>query len=147
MGNLDPRLIRATGSYVALVALVVVVAQLGLIPGVGEISEGGSFAHPYRLAMVSAVLAFAVFLGALSAWAGAVLGGWHLGLAALIVGGVVTGGVLTFAPSILYPNDQYPVTFSWVMLGAPVAFATWLACSLVLHAARPPAAAQGPTPS
>ena len=68
------------------------------------------------------------------------LGGWHLGLAALIVGGMVTGTILAFAPSILYPNDQYPVTFSWVMAGAPVGFASWLACSVALRAARPTAA-------
>ena len=90
--------------------------------------------------MRGAVVLLAVVLGALTAWVGEALGGWHLGLAALIVGGMVTGTILAFAPSILYSNDQYPVTFSWVMAGAPIGFTTWLACTVALRAARPAAA-------
>lgn len=142
MGNLDPRLIRAAAIYVGVVVLVVIAAQLGVFPGSLDrpMETNGAFSHPYRLAIVGVVLLLAVGLGALTAWVGQVLGGWHLGLAALIVGGMVTGTILAFAPSILYPNDQYPVTFSWVMAGAPVGFASWLACTVALRAARPTAA-------
>ena len=138
MGNLDPRLTRAAGGYLRLVVLVVAAAQLGLIPDVLDRPDSGSvFGHPYRLAMVAAVLLFAIALGALTAWAGHVVGGWHLGLAMLIVGGMITGAALAFVPSILYPDDQYPVTFSWMILGAPVGFATWRACSTAQRSARP----------
>ncbi len=138
MGNLDSRVTRAAAIYVGVVVLVVVAAQIGVFPGSLDLPmEGtGAFAHPYRLAMVGIVLLLAVSLGALAAWGGEVLGGWHLGLAALIVGGMATGTILAFAPSILYPNDQYPVTFSWVMLGAPVGFISWLACTVALRAAK-----------
>ena len=139
MGNLDSRVTRAASGYVGFVVLVVIAAQFGAFPGSLErsVEVNGAFSHPYRLAMVGIVLLLAVSLGALTAWVGGVLGGWHLGLAALIVGGMVTGALLAFAPSILYPNDQYPVTFSWVMAGAPVGFASWLACTMALRAARP----------
>jgi len=142
MGNLDSRLVRAAAIYVGVVVLVVIAAQLGVFPGGFEPPADGNsaFDHPYRIAMVGIVLLLAVSLGTLTAWSGEVLGGWHLGLAALIVGGMATGTILAFAPSILYPDDQYPVTFSWVMLGAPVGFASWLACTMALRAAKPAAA-------
>lgn len=142
MGNLDPRLKRSLTVYLGVLILVVLVAQLGLIPGSHErpaTDSSGLFSHPYRLAMVAAVLAFAIGLGTLAAWTGNSLHAWHLGLAALIVGGVVTGGVLAFAPYVLFANDQYPVTFSWVLLGAPVGFLTWLGCSCVLRTVVGPA--------
>ena len=138
MGNLDPRVTRATVAYLGAVLLVVVAAQLGLFPGSLERPDGGGvFAHPYRAAMVGAVVLIAISLGALTAWAGRILGAWHLGLVALVVGGMVTGTVLAFAPAILYPGDQYPVTFTWVTLGAPVGFATWLACTTAFRTAQP----------
>lgn len=137
MGNLDPRVIRAAVVYVVVVMIVVAAAQFGAFPGSLERPPAGAgvFSHPYRLAMLSMVVLLAVGLGSLAAWAGEVLGGWHLGLAALIVGGVVTGMLLAFAPSILYPDDQYPVTFSWVMAGAPVGFASWIACTTAMRGA------------
>lgn len=142
MGNLDSRVTRAAAIYVVVVVLVVIAAQVGVFPGSLDRPDGANsvFGHPYRLAMVGIVVLLALSLGALTAWAGGVLGGWHLGLAALIVGGMVTGTILAFAPAILYPNDQYPVTFSWVMAGAPVGFASWLACTMALRAATPAAA-------
>jgi len=142
MGNLDSRVTRAAAIYLGAVVLVVIAAQLGVFPGSLDVpvETNGAFSHPYRLAMVGVVLLLAVSLGALTAWAGEMLGGWHLGLAALIVGGMVTGTILAFAPSILYPDDQYPVTFSWVMAGAPVGFASWLACTAALRAAKAAAA-------
>lgn len=143
MGNLDPRVTRAAGIYFGLIVLIVIGAQLGVVPGTFDrplLDGGGPSAHPYQLAMRATVLLLAVALGALTAWAGEVLGGWHLGLAALLVGGMVTGTALAFAPSILFPNDQYPVTFSWLVMGAPVGFASWLACMVALRAARPVAA-------
>ncbi len=142
MGNLDSRVPRAAAIYVVVVILVVIAAQFGVFPGSLDrpVETNGAFSHPYRLAMVGIVVLLALSLGALTAWAGGVLGGWHLGLAALIVGGMVTGTILAFAPAILYPNDQYPVTFSWVMAGAPVGFASWLACTMALRAATSAAA-------
>ncbi|NKB89367.1 MAG: hypothetical protein GKS06_14200 [Acidobacteria bacterium] len=137
MGNLDPRLTRSLAIYLGLLAAVVLAAQLGVVPGSHDRpanDAAGLFGHPYRLAMVAVVVAFAIGLGTLAAWAGVALRAWHLGLAALIVGGVVTGGVLAFAPYILFTQDQYPVTFSWVLLGAPIGFLTWLGCSLVHRA-------------
>ena len=139
MGNLDPRLTRSTAVYVALLILVVLAAQVGLIPGSHErpaIDSAGLLGHPYRLAMVAAVLMLAIGLGSLAAWAGSALRAWHLGLAALIVGGMITGGVLAFAPYVLFAEDQYPVTFSWVLLGAPVGFLTWLGCSFALRSSE-----------
>lgn len=140
MSNIDPRLARGALAYLGVLAIVVLAAQLGVIPGSEErpaTDAAGILSHPYRLAMVGAVVLLAVVLGGLAAWAGTVLHAWHLGLAGLIVGGVVTGGALAFAPFILYAHDQYPVTFSWVLLGAPVGFASWLTCTLALRTGRP----------
>jgi hypothetical protein len=86
--------------------------------------------------MLGVVLVAAISLGALTAWVGQVLGAWHLGLATLVVGGMVTGAMLAFAPSILFPADQYPVSFMWVNWGAPVGFATWLACTAAIRGSR-----------
>ena len=36
-------------------------------------------------------------------------------------------------PPVLYPGDRYPVSFGWLVGGAPVAGAAWLAATLLLR--------------
>ena len=123
------RLFQVAGiGYLVFLVVVVVIARLGLLPGFGErIASESLWDHPYRLAMAIVTLVFALDLGIGSAMLGVVRRNWRLGLFTLIGGGVLTGFVLAFAPSLLYANDQYPVTFMWLTLGAPVGFLSWLA--------------------
>ena len=90
-----------------------------------------------RLAWSDVLVGFAmylVFLAFKAARFGALLGlrGQSrrlLGLGVLVIGGIVTGVILGFAPFILYPNDQYPVSFMWTLGGGPIGFVAWLAMS------------------
>ena len=140
MSNLDPRIPRAVGGYLAAVVVLVVAAQLGVVPGAFE-RPSAEGPHVYRVVMTGCVLVLAVTLGALSAWIGRVSAAWHLGFGALVLGGMATGALLAFAPMILYPADQYPVTFGWLMLGAPTGFLTWLAGTVVARSGPPSAVA------
>ncbi len=125
------RLTRTGIVYLVLLAAVMIAATAGFFPGAGEVGPSERvLGHPYRISMGIATLVLAVYLGAWSAVLGRVRGRWLVGLASLIAGGAVTGIVLGFAPYVLYPGDQYPVTFMWLLGGAPVGFATWLACTL-----------------
>ena len=117
---------RAAVLYVVLILAVVVTARLGLYPGVGDAHPGSPlFAHPYRVAMAATVAVLAALLGAGSAVVGSATGSRFLGFAALLAGGILTGLLLSAAPFLLYPGDQYPVSFLWVMLGAPLGFVSW----------------------
>ena len=137
MSKLDPRWIRASAGYIGVVIVVVMVAWAGLLPGTGERFPGDPmFAHPYRISMAAVVLTLAIGLGALCAWIGASAQSWTIGLAALLLGGIVTGALLNFAPWSLYPNDQYPVAFMWLLAGAPAGFISWLVGSMLLEFGR-----------
>lgn len=137
MSKLDPRWVRASAGYIGVVIVVVMVAWAGLLPGAGERSPGDSIlGHPYRVSMAAVVLLLAIGLGALCAWIGSSAHSWMIGLAALLLGGIVTGGLLNLAPWILYPNDQYPVAFMWLLAGAPAGFLSWLAGSMLLGFGR-----------
>ena len=74
----------------------------------------------------------AVLLGAASGWIGVRRDSRWIGFAALAVGGLATGAALSFTPAVLYSNDQYPVSFGWVVGGAPMAVGSWLIATLVL---------------
>ena len=66
MGNLDPRVTRAAGIYFGLIVLIVIAAQLGVVPGTFDrplLDGGGPSTHPYQLAMRATVLLLAVALG------------------------------------------------------------------------------------
>ncbi len=137
MSKLDPRWVRAGAGYIGVVIAVVMLAWVGLFPGTGERFPGDpTFGHPYRVSMSAVVLSLAIGLGALCAWIGSSAQSWMIGLATLLLGGIVTGSLLNFAPWILYPNDQYPVAFMWLIGGAPTGFLSWLAGSLILGLPR-----------
>ena len=118
------RLKRYGAIYIGAVVAVVVLANLGWVPGSGEPGQG-LFQHPYRLSMGVVTVILASSLGALSAGFGILRGGWTYGLAALFVGGILTGVALEFAPYILYPDDQYSVAFLWLISGAPMGMIAW----------------------
>ncbi len=137
MSKLDPRWVRAGAVYVGVVVVVVMVAWVGLFPGTGErFPSDPPYGHPYRVSMAAVVLTLAVALGGLCAWIGSSAHSWMMGLAALLLGGIVTGAFLGMAPWILYPNDQYPVAFMWLVAGAPAGFLSWLAGSVLLGLPR-----------
>jgi hypothetical protein len=116
--------------YFVLVAAVVLSARVGLYPGVGTTFEGESItAHPYRLAMVITLVLLAGLLGYLASRWGSGEGGLVMGLGALLAGGIITGALLGAAPWFLYPGDQYPVSFMWLLVGAPVGLLSWLAAT------------------
>ncbi len=115
----------AIAYLVALVA-VIVAGWLGIIPGAGEAYPGQPLTtHPYRVAMAGIVVVLAAWLGLGVARIPPAIGGPVMGLGLLLLGGIATGGALAFAPYVLYPGDQYPVTFMWLLLGAPVGFVAW----------------------
>ena len=82
--------------------------------------------HPYRLAMAITMAGLATVLGMLSARWGDEAHNTLVGLGVLLAGGIVTGALLGAAPWVLYPGDQYPLTFMWLVVGAPVGLAVWL---------------------
>lgn len=116
--------------YALLVAIVVLCARAGLFPGTGEALPFPN--HPYRLSMAAAGGLLAVLLGAATGWIGVRRDRRLVGFAALAAGGLATGAALSFSPMVLYPNDQYPVSFGWVMGGAPLAIGSWLIVTLVM---------------
>ena len=116
-----------------LVAAVVAVARVGLFPGTGEAFEGALFHHPYRLSMAVTGGVLALGLGTAAGWFGVRRKSLLLGVAVLAAGGVATGVALSFSPPVLYPGDRYPVSFGWLVGGAPVAGAAWLAATLLLR--------------
>ena len=118
------RLKRYGGVYAGVVVAIVVLANLGWIPGSGEPGQG-LFQHPYRLSMGVVIVGLAASLGMWSAAFGTIRGNWMHGLVALFVGGVLTGVALELAPYILYPDDQYSVAFVWVISGAPLGVVSW----------------------
>ena len=124
-------------AYALTVATVVLCARAGLFPGTGQALPAVN--HPYRLSMAATGSLLALFLGAASGWIGVRRGSRLAGIAALAAGGFATGVALSFNPVVLYPNDQYPVSFGWVVGGAPLAAATWLVATLVMS--RPAASA------
>ena len=125
----NAKLFGADLSNVILFQAKLVAANLGLFPGTGE--PGGSLMqHPYRLSMAIVGLGLATYLGVWSARLGGRTGNWLLGLALLAGSGVITGVALAFVPSILFPNDQYPVTFGWTIAGGPVGLLSWLAVTV-----------------
>jgi len=115
------------GIYLGLVILVVLAAHAGLYPGASSAySADAVTAHPYRLAMAITMVVLAGALGVLSARWGREAHTTVVGLGVLLAGGIVTGALLGAAPWVLYPGDQYPLTFMWLMVGAPVGLAVWL---------------------
>ena len=110
--------------YAGVVVAVVVLANLGWVPGSGEPGQG-LLQHPYRLSMGVVTVILASSLGAWSAAFGTLRGGRMYGLAALLVGGILTGVALEFTPYILYPDDQYSVAFLWLISGAPMGMIAW----------------------
>ncbi len=116
--------------YALLVATVVLCARAGLFPGTGEALPFPN--HPYRLSMAAAGGLLAVLLGTATGWIGVRRDRRLVGLAALAIGGLATGAALSFSPMVLYANDQYPVSFGWVMGGAPLAVGSWLIVTLVM---------------
>ena len=123
-GRTTARLKRDGAIYAGAVVAVVVLANLGWVPGSGEPGQG-LFQHPYRLSMGVTTVILASSLGAWSAAFGTLRGGWMYGLAALLVGGILTGVALEFTPYILYPDDQYSVAFLWLISGAPMGMIAW----------------------
>lgn len=117
--------------YALLVATVVLCARAGLFPGTGEALPFPN--HPYRLSMAAAGGLLAVLLGTATGWIGVRRDKRLVGFAALAAGGFATGAALSFSPMVLYPNDQYPVSFGWVMGGAPLAVGSWLIVTLVMN--------------
>ena len=116
--------------YALLVATVVLCARAGLFPGTGEALPFPN--HSYRLSMAAAGGVLAVLLGTATGWIGVRRDRRLVGFAALAAGGLATGAALSFSPMVLYPNDQYPVSFGWVMGGAPLAGGSWLIITLVM---------------
>ena len=134
MNPIDRRQEHAVAlAYVLLVAAVVAVARAGLFPGTGEAFEGTVFHHPYRLSMAVTGGVLALGLGTAAGWFGVRRKSLLLGVAVLAAGGVATGVALSFSPPVLYPGDRYPVSFGWLVGGAPVAGAAWLAATLLLR--------------
>ena len=122
-------------AYLVILATVVGSARLGMFPGMGEAFEGSLLDHPYRLSMAVVVSILALLLGVASGWIGIGRRSLGCGVGVLVAGGFVTGVALSFNPFILYPNDQYPVTFGWLTAGAPLTGVTWLVTTLVLRRA------------
>ena len=120
-------------AYALLVAAVVAVARAGLFPGTGEAFDGTFFHHPYRLSMAATGGVLAVGLGTAAGWIGVRRKSLLLGGVVLAVGGAATGVALSFSPPVLYPGDRYPVSFGWLVGGAPMAGAAWLAATLLLR--------------
>lgn len=116
--------------YGLAVATVVLVARAGLFPGAGEAHS--PVGHPYRLSMAVAGGALAVLLGVAAGWIGIRRRSRLAGVAALAGGGLATGVALSFAPFVLYPGDQYPVSFGWLVGGAPLAAGAWLIATLAM---------------
>jgi len=113
--------------YLGLVVLVVLAAHAGLYPGATSAYAADSMtSHPYRLAMAITMAGLATVLGMLSARWGDEAHNTLVGLGVLLAGGIVTGALLGAAPWVLYPGDQYPLTFMWLVVGAPVGLAVWL---------------------
>ena len=116
-----------TGIYLGVVILVVLAAHGGLYPGATSAYAADSIrSHPYRLAMAITMVALAAALGLLSARWGREAHTILVGLGVLLAGGIVTGALLGAAPWVLYPGDEYPLTFMWLLVGAPVGLAVWL---------------------
>ncbi len=123
-------IVRGGGVYLAVLLLVVASARLGIVPGTGEVGGAdGLFTHPYRLAMAIAGFLLAAALGTWSAVTGVTTRRIWLGLMLLAAGGAVALLASEIAPAILYPDDRYPVAFSWMLGGSPVAVVTWLAAT------------------
>jgi hypothetical protein len=123
-------IVRGGGIYLAVLLLVVAAARLGIVPGAGEVGGAdGLLAHPYRVVMALAGLLLAAALGTLSAVTGVATGRIWLGLMLLAAGGAVALLASEIAPTILYPDDRYPVAFGWTVGGIPVAAVTWLAAT------------------
>ncbi len=122
-------------AYGAAVVAVLAASRAGWFPGTGQAFDGTLLHHPYRLSMAVTGNILAVWLGIVAALIGVRSRNWAWGLAALVAGGFATGVALAFAPSVLYPGDQYPVTFGWLAAGAPLAGATWLVATLALRRA------------
>lgn len=116
--------------YALAVATVVLCAQAGVFPGTGEAHS--PVGHPYRLSMAAAGGTLAILLGTAAGWAGVRRRSRLAGVAALVGGGMATGVALSFAPFVLYPGDQYPVSFGWLVGGAPLAAAAWLVATLAM---------------
>lgn len=124
--------LRVGLGYALLVTLVIVAANAGLYPGAGETFPGQPWtAHPYRVAMAVTLGLLAGMLGLIAAGAGREFGSRLGGLTALLAGGILTGLALNAVPWTLFPDDQYPVSFMWVMLGAPTGLAVWLLASML----------------
>ena len=117
---------QAVLAYVVVLAGVVASARAGLFPGSGEAFDGSLFDHPYRLSMAVAGGVLAVALGVLAGWIGRRRENILLGIGVLAAGGLLTLFALSFNPYILYPGDQYPVSFGWLVAGAPLAGLAWL---------------------
>ena len=127
---MSKRLQGSAVGYAVFLGLIMAAALLGWIPGTDEVGSSGPLAeHPYRLSMMFVTIILAVGIGAWSALYGLEKDRLFLGLGILIGGGIATGVILSFAPYILYPNDQYPVSFMWTIGGGPIGFAVWLAVS------------------
>lgn len=116
--------------YALAVATIVLGAHAGVFPGTGE--AHAPVAHPYRLSMAAASGTLAILLGTAAGWIGVRRRSRLAGVAALAGGGLVTGVALSFAPFVLYPGDQYPVSFGWLVGGAPLAAAAWLVATLAM---------------
>lgn len=116
--------------YALAVATIVLGAHAGVFPGAGEANSPVD--HPYRLSMAAAGGTLAILLGTAAGWIGVRRRSRLAGVAALAGGGLVTGVALSFAPFVLYPGDQYPVSFGWLVGGAPLATAAWLVATLAM---------------
>lgn len=116
--------------YALAVATIVLGAHAGVFPGAREAHSPVD--HPYRLSMAAASGTLAVLLGTAAGWIGVRRRSRLAGVAALAAGGLATGIALSFAPFVLYPGDQYPVSFGWLVGGAPLAAATWLIATLAM---------------
>lgn len=116
--------------YALAVATIVLGTHAGVFPGAGEAHSPVD--HPYRLSMAAAGGTLAILLGAAAGWIGVRRRSRLAGVAALAAGGLATGIALSFAPFVLYPGDQYPVSFGWLVGGAPLAAAAWLIATLAM---------------
>jgi hypothetical protein len=118
-------------------------SKFGAAKGIGadtllvayEQALGGEFGR-YRRFLIASGLVVGVLLGASAALFGLWFRSVLAGVGAFAVGSLLTIAAFELMPAVWFPLDRYAVGFVWLLGGAPIAAAIWLAIMLGGRLAR-----------